>query len=139
MPRRSPRISHNQRVNKRSIMIGMATLFVATIATGTAASAADHDKVFVCKYEGTPGVDERLQSGNNPIDVDYKAGREPGGYFNDAQGRSYVLAYDTGQPEPSVNDCPPPDTGGGTTTTTEPATTTTEPATTTTTEPATTT
>ncbi|MFY9227700.1 MAG: hypothetical protein WAO28_00005, partial [Candidatus Microsaccharimonas sp.] len=30
-------------------------------------------KVFVCKYVGTPGVDERLQTGNNPISVSVNA------------------------------------------------------------------
>jgi hypothetical protein len=98
---------------------------------GTTTTVAGR-KVFVCKYEGTPGVDERLQTGNNPISVDYKSGREPGGFFNDAQGRSYVLEYDTGQDEPGVSECPPPDNGGGSTTTTQKATTTTQKATTTT-------
>ncbi len=74
-------------------------------------------KVFVCKYVGTPNVDERLQTGNNPISVSVNAipnYQGVGSYFADAQGRSYVLAVDTttggGQTgEPSVDDCPPPD------------------------------
>lgn len=69
-------------------------------------------KVYVCKYVGKPGVDERLQTGQNPIDVSVNAIPENpvqvGSYFADAQGRSYVLAFDTGQPAPSVNDCPAP-------------------------------
>ncbi len=60
----------------------------------------EHVKVFVCKYVGTPGVDERLQGGGNPISVDYHPGREPGGFFEDGQGRSFSIAYDIGQPEP---------------------------------------
>lgn len=73
------------------------------------ALAAPAPKVFVCKYVGTPGTDERLQTGQNPINVssnaikDYKG---VGSYFNDAQGRSYVLAEDNGQPEPNVSQCP---------------------------------
>lgn len=70
-------------------------------------------KVFVCKYVGTPGVDERLQTGQNPINVSINAipgGASVGAYFADAQGRSFVLAFDTGQPEPSVSECPGGDT-----------------------------
>jgi hypothetical protein len=69
-------------------------------------------KVFVCKYVGTPGVDERLQTGNNPISVSVNAiqhnhwdGTVPG-WFSDAHDRSFVLAYDTGQPKPDVSSCP---------------------------------
>jgi hypothetical protein len=73
-------------------------------------------KVFVCKYVGKPHVDERLQTGQNPISVSTHAIQHNGwdgqipGWFSDAQGRSYVIAYDHGQPEPSVKDCPAPDT-----------------------------
>jgi hypothetical protein len=71
-------------------------------------------KVFVCKYVGTPGVDERLQTGQNPISVSVNSiqhnqwdGTVPG-YFSDAHDRSYVLAYDTGQTKPDVSACPTP-------------------------------
>jgi hypothetical protein len=71
-------------------------------------------KVFVCKYVGTPGVDERPQTGQNPISVSVSAiqhnewdGTVPG-YFSDAHDRSYVLAYDTGQTKPDVSACPTP-------------------------------
>ena len=90
-------------------------------------------KVFVCKYVGKPGVDERLQTGDNPISVDTNSLRNfvrIGDFFNDAQGRSVAIAFDVGQPEPSVHECPPADGGG--TTTTEKATTTTAAHTTTT-------
>jgi hypothetical protein len=77
------------------------------------ATAAPH-KAFVCKYVGTPGVNETLQTGQNPIDVDFNAiGEDPvvvGLYFNDAQGRSFVLALDVGQESPSASDCPSGDT-----------------------------
>ena len=75
-------------------------------------SGAEKGKVFVCKYVGTPGADERLQTGDNPISVSVNAipgGASVGAYFADAQGRSYVLAYDVGQPEPDVSGCPQPD------------------------------
>ena len=80
------------------------------------------DKVFVCKYVGTPGVDEELQTGQNPISVSVNAipldDVEVGSEFADEQGRSLVIAFDTGQDEPSAEDCPPPDDGTTTTTTT---------------------
>jgi len=75
-------------------------------------SGAEKGKVFVCKYVGTPGADERLQTGDNPISVSVNAipgGAFVGAYFADAHGRSYVLAYDVGQPEPDVSGCPQPD------------------------------
>ena len=73
-------------------------------------------KVFVCKYVGTPGIDEEYQTGQNPISVDYKEGMVIGTYFVDGQGRSYILEFDetTGggqEGEPSIEDCPPPDGG----------------------------
>lgn len=81
------------------------------LAAGNAGGVAAPHKVYVCKYVGKPGVDERLQTGQNPIDVDVHAlpkGVTPvvGTFFNDAQGRSFVLAFDTGQPEPDVSQCP---------------------------------
>ena len=69
----------------------------------------DNKKVFVCKYVGQPGIDERLQTGQNPIDVSINAIKDyqgPGSYFNDQQGRSFVLAVDAGQATPNVSACP---------------------------------
>jgi hypothetical protein len=78
-------------------------------ATGVLASAQP-EKVFVCKYVGTPGENERLQTGQNPISVSVNAIEDwpvdIGSYFQDEQGRSLVIAFDTGQPEPT---CPPGD------------------------------
>lgn len=80
--------------------------------TLTVDQPAQPKKVYVCKYVGKPGVDERLQTGQNPIDVSVNAIPENpvtiGSYFADAQGRSFVLAFDTGQPAPNVNECPAP-------------------------------
>jgi hypothetical protein len=85
---------------------------VLGLALVPAAAATDNQKWFVCKYETTPGGVERLQTGNNPISVSESAiPIHPvvvGASFADAQGRSYVLAEDIGQPEPSPTDCPPP-------------------------------
>jgi len=84
------------------------TVTVTPAATDT--TTADARKVYVCKYVGKPGVDERLQTGNNPIDVSVNAIPESpvvvGSFFADAQGRSFVLAFDTGQTPPTAADCP---------------------------------
>jgi hypothetical protein len=83
----------------------------------TPGQGGDEDrKVFVCKYVGTPGIDERLQpSDQNPISVSISSiehnqwdGAVPG-WFSDAHDRSYVLAYDNGQAEPDVSECPAPE------------------------------
>src|SRR5690606_36562660 len=75
-----------------------------------------YKKVFVCKYVGTPGVDERLKDGRNPISVSVNSiennrwdGTVPG-WFSDAHDRSYVLAYDTGQSTPNISECQAPET-----------------------------
>lgn len=85
---------------------------VAMLATAQSAHAEGEAKYFVCKYVGTPGVDEVLQTGDNPISVAASAIAEDpvqvGSFFNDQHGRSYVLVEDTGQAEPSVDQCPPP-------------------------------
>ena len=137
---------------------GLVVMAVLLTACGGRASATQPDddlpshKVFVCKYVGKPGVDERLQTGQNPISVDVSALEGPpviGQFFEDRQGRSVVIAFDTGQPEPGVDACPnvtPPTTTTTekphvTTTTEKPhvTTTTAKPTTTTSVKPTTTT
>jgi hypothetical protein len=98
-------------------MTALALASVAALAVGlSTASAGGGDyppsKVFVCKYVGKPGVDETLQTGQNPISVSINSIQDfpgVGGSFADAQGRSLVIAFDTGQAEPSCPDgqgCP---------------------------------
>lgn len=96
---------------------------IALLAAGGAVAAfagGEHPpppiKVFVCKYVGTPGVDERLQTGGNPIDVSVNAipnYQGVGSYFADAQGRSYVIgpehAANEHVDEPSADHCPQPE------------------------------
>jgi hypothetical protein len=101
----------------------MKKIAVLLIAIGTtlavaapAVADAPVHKSYVCKYVGTPGVDERLQTGQNPIWVDNHSllgddgetfvGQE----FSDAQGRSIVIVANTPKldPEPTVADCPAP-------------------------------
>lgn len=88
---------------KRIAIVTAALLTIPAIAY-----AVPSPKYFVCKYVGTPDVNETLQTGQNPISVSGNALTPPiviGGSFNDAQGRSYVVAEDTGQDEP---ECPVP-------------------------------
>jgi hypothetical protein len=87
--------------------------------TETTTTTDTYDKkVIVCKYVGTPGVDETLQSGNNPINVSVNSlgsgftGSFPYS-FADAQGRSVAIRYATGPNESgSISECeaPPPPT-----------------------------
>ncbi len=96
------------------VLMLFATNFLPILAATQSHVAAGSDKVFVCKYTGTPGVNETLQTGNNPISVSVNAIKDfhgIGSYFNDGQNSSYVLAYDTrtggGQGgEPSISECP---------------------------------
>lgn len=101
---------------KRIILI-LALLALGASWASTAAAQGPPDdagvKVFVCKYIGTPGADERLQTGQNPIDVSVNAIPDyagVGSYFADAQGRSYVLgpehAANENVDEPDVSLCP---------------------------------
>lgn len=90
------------------------TISLGMLLIGGVTLAVPSPKYFVCKFVGTPGVNETLQTGQNPISVSGNALTPPiviGGYFNDAQGRSYVVAEDTGQAEPTCpaqNPTPPP-------------------------------
>lgn len=89
-------------------LIGLAILVpVAVVGIAVAVPAP---KYFVCKYVGTPNVNETLQTGQNPISVSGNAiNQNPvviGSSFADAHGRSLVVAEDTGQDEP---ECPVPE------------------------------
>jgi hypothetical protein len=77
-------------------------------------------KVWVCKYVGTPGDDERLKEGKNPIEVSANSADKPkdgevfvGDQFADAQGRSVVVQIDGDDPGEEICSPTPPD--GGTT------------------------
>lgn len=84
----------------------LTVIAVITTLAGGVALASPSPKYFVCKYVGQPSVDERLQTGQNPISVSGNAlpdGTNVGDSFADKQGRSFVVAEDTGQDEP---ECP---------------------------------
>jgi LPXTG-motif cell wall-anchored protein len=66
---------------------------IAAPATATPSGSDDTHQVWVCKYVGTPGVDERLEKGKNPIIVDEAS--TVGTWFKDGQNQSFVLAVAT--------------------------------------------
>lgn len=85
-------------------------------ATGNDKEVKEDKKVYVCKYVGKPGLDERLQTGNNPIHVSVNSIKltppdtevSVGDEFADAQGRSVVVA-DGATCVPAIADnCPVP-------------------------------
>jgi hypothetical protein len=101
-----------------------AAAIALTMALSASPALANHDepgesqgKAYVCKYVGTPGVDETLQTGQNPIEVSVNA-LEGEGFagvfpfaFEDAQGNSVAIGYSgNGHPELTVDDCPQPQT-----------------------------
>lgn len=100
----------------------VAGIMAFFMAPGLSAHATGNDnkkvhKSYVCKYVGTPGEDERLQTGKNPIWVDnhallgYDGKTYVGQEFKDKHGKSVVIVANTKKldPEPSVNGCPSPE------------------------------
>ena len=73
----------NGRLRRLGVFAALTVIAALAVVSATSASvdvgnsgstvvfrATDNaGKVFVCKYVGTPGVNERLQTGDNPIDV----------------------------------------------------------------------
>ena len=91
-------------------LVGVGGAGTAFATGGNGSSQLDPAKAAVCKYVGKPGVDERLKLGKNPIVVDRKDWMVKGSYFQDAQGRSYVIGFlNPGDPAPDVSQCPAPD------------------------------
>lgn len=89
----------------RSMLACLAVFALAIIGLAFSSNAEAHGnkpsgaqngtKVWVCKYVGKPGVNERLKPGKNPIVVSSNA--TVGIYFKDGQFLSYVLAVQTRQ------------------------------------------
>lgn len=96
--------------------LGLATtgtIMIASVSQGAQQKNDTPKKVFVCKYVGKPGVDERLQTGQNPIQVSVNAIKGPGpvqpGYeFADRHGRSLVIAFVTDKKNEPEPECPVP-------------------------------
>lgn len=93
-------------------LIAVAALALTACGVRSPAASSGADKVFVCKYVRKPGAFELLQTGQNPISVSVDALVGPGvdvqvgDEFSDGQGKSVVIAFDIGQPEPDVSQCP---------------------------------
>jgi len=100
-----------------ALMLGISVVATAA-ANPPPKEDKDPHKVYVCKYVGTPGAGEVLQTGQNPIEVDSHA-LEGDGFagafpfeFSDAQGKSVAIGWvGDGYPVLGIGDCPGPDTG----------------------------
>ena len=73
-------------------LLALGALSACGVPSASGTEELPSNKVFVCKYVGKPGVDERLQTGQNPISVSVNAiplgDVQIGSEFADAQGRS---------------------------------------------------
>lgn len=110
-----------KKLGKLFVVLSLLAIVLGTMAFMPAQEPPPEDgeaqcvteKVWVCKYSGQPGVDEFLKPGKNPIAVSSNA--TVGTYFNDAQGRSYVLDVQTDENTGPDNtyigglSCPPGD------------------------------
>jgi hypothetical protein len=101
------------------LSLGMATLATSTASADSTPSPSlstqgngggnDDPKVWVCKYVGTPGVNETLKPGNDGL-VHVSANTlsdqtvAVGASFPDAQGRSLVVQIGGSRPDASI--CP---------------------------------
>jgi hypothetical protein len=89
-----------------SISAAATIAAVGLVGLSAPAHAADaNSKVWVCKYVRTPGGDEVLKSGKNPIEVSGNSVDKPkdgqvfvGDQFADAQERSVVVQIDGKDP-----------------------------------------
>ena len=101
---------------RRLLSISAAATIAAVgglVGLSAPAHAADADSdVWVCKYVGTPGDDEVLKEGKNPIkvsgnsvDKDKDGQVFVGDQFADAQGRSVVVQIEGD--DPGDNTCSP--------------------------------
>jgi len=98
------------RIARAAFIVG-AVIAVAVAGQATVSGKETH-QVVVCKYVGTPGVDERLQTGQNPIVVDSHS-LEGKGFdgsfpfaFEDAQGNSVVIRWAANSHDGSITECP---------------------------------
>jgi hypothetical protein len=105
-----------------SISAAATIAAVGLVALSAPAYAADaNSKVWVCKYVRTPGGDEVLKSGKNPIEVSgHSVDKDKDGQvfvgdqFADAQDRSVVVQIDGEDPGDGACSPTPPADGGAT-------------------------
>ena len=111
--------THPTSRTQRLLSIG-AVAAIATVGpvvfSATAHAADANSKVWVCKYVRTPGGDEVLKDGKNPIfvsghsvDKDKDGQIYVGDQFADAQERSLVVQIEGDDPGPGIcSPTPPP-------------------------------
>lgn len=97
---------------RRAVAVLAATFAIVLTGTSGAIAAADQHQVVVCKYVGTPGVNETLQTGQNPIVVDSHS-LEGKGFdgtfpfaFSDAQGQSIAIRWAANSHDGDISECP---------------------------------
>lgn len=96
------------------VAVAAALVLAPIMATGAVATEGGGDdavaekKVFVCKYVGTPGVNEHADHviSVSTSTLDGFDGATLPFVFADGQNQSVAIAFDTGQPEPSIDECP---------------------------------
>ena len=126
--------THPMSRTQRLLSIGAvaAIASVGPVVFSATAHAADaNSKVWVCKYVRTPGGDEVLKAGKNPIEVNgHSVDKDKDGQiyvgdqFADAQERSVVVQIEGSDPGPGIcSPTPPPVTPTNPTTPTTPGTT----------------
>ena len=101
-------MSRTQRLLSIGAVAAIAT--VGPVVFSAPARAADaNSKVWVCKYVRTPGGDEVLKAGKNPIEVSGKSVDKDkdgqvyvGDQFADAQERSVVVQIEGTDPGPGI-------------------------------------
>lgn len=119
---------------QRLLSIGAVAAIAAVgpvVFSATAHAADANSQVWVCKYVRTPGGDEVLKAGKNPIEVNGKSVDKDkdgqiyvGDQFADAQERSVVVQIEGTDPGPGIcSPTPPPVTPTNPTNPTTPGTT----------------
>lgn len=92
----------------RKTLITIGALILLAFSAGSV--FAGTNKVVVCKYVSIPAVDERLQTGQNPIVVSVSALKGFDGTFpyafNDKHVRSLAIRYAVNSHDGSLSECP---------------------------------
>lgn len=96
----------------RAAAVAVVVALSAIGGSTAVATSENSDSVVVCKYVSIPGVDERLQTGQNPIVVSSNSLTGDGFdgtfpfTFSDAQGQSIAIRYATSAQDGDISECP---------------------------------
>lgn len=90
-----------------TVQVLMPTQYALAWTTDPNQDPNIYSKSLICKLTGTPGVNEILQTGNNPVSRDRKPGDQVNTIFNDGQYNSYIIGFARPgeKPEPALSDC----------------------------------